>query len=103
MINKLSIERPLDISRGRNTAFHLKCCIIGVVTPFQRTPRGIWGLTIGRSRVFFLMRFEGVVVVFAMYRKGRNTATREDMILAPRRVVHFMCSGKLRDRVNGER
>ena len=34
-------------------------------------------------------------------RKGRNPATGEDMILRPRRVVTFKCSGKLRDRVNG--
>jgi len=36
-------------------------------------------------------------------RRGRNPATGEDMILVPRRVVTFRCSGKLRDRVNGER
>ncbi len=34
-------------------------------------------------------------------RKGRNPATGEDMTLAPRRVVTFKCSGKLRARVNG--
>ena len=33
-------------------------------------------------------------------RKGRNPATGEDMMLAPRRVVTFRCSGKLKDRVN---
>ena len=33
-------------------------------------------------------------------RKGRNPATGEDMMLAPRRVVTFRCSGKLRDRIN---
>ncbi len=36
-------------------------------------------------------------------RRGRNPATGGDMILAPRRVVTFRCSGKLRERVNGER
>jgi integration host factor subunit alpha len=36
-------------------------------------------------------------------RKGRNPATGEDMMLAPRRVVTFKCSGKLRDRLNGKR
>ena len=35
-------------------------------------------------------------------RKGRNPATGEAMMLAPRRVVTFKCSGKLRDKVNGE-
>ena len=33
-------------------------------------------------------------------RKGRNPATNEEMILPPRRVVTFKCSGKLRDLVN---
>lgn len=35
-------------------------------------------------------------------RKGRNPATGEDMILAPRKVVTFKCSGKLRDKINRE-
>ena len=34
-------------------------------------------------------------------RRGRNPATGEDMMLEPRKVVTFKCSGKLRDRVNG--
>ena len=33
-------------------------------------------------------------------RKGRNPSTGEDMMLAPRRVVTFRCSRKLRDRIN---
>lgn len=33
-------------------------------------------------------------------RKGRNPATGDDLMLRPRRVVTFKCSGKLRDRVN---
>ncbi len=36
-------------------------------------------------------------------RRGRNPATGEDLMLAPRKVVTFKCSGKLRDRVNGKR
>jgi integration host factor subunit alpha len=35
-------------------------------------------------------------------RRGRNPATGEDMMLEPRRVVTFKCSGKLRDRINGK-
>ena len=35
-------------------------------------------------------------------RKGRNPATGEDLMLAPRRVVTFKCSGRLRERVNAE-
>ena len=34
-------------------------------------------------------------------RRGRNPATGGDMMLAPRKVVTFKCSGKLRDMVNG--
>ena len=34
-------------------------------------------------------------------RRGRNPATGGDMMLAPRKVVTFRCSGKLRERVNG--
>ncbi|UCD31264.1 MAG: integration host factor subunit alpha [Desulfobacterales bacterium] len=34
-------------------------------------------------------------------RKGRNPATGEDMMLEPRKVVTFKCSGKLRDKLNG--
>jgi integration host factor subunit alpha len=33
-------------------------------------------------------------------RRGRNPATGENLMLAPRRVVTFKCSGKLRDKVN---
>jgi integration host factor subunit alpha len=33
-------------------------------------------------------------------RRGRNPATGDDLMLAPRRVVTFKCSGKLRDRIN---
>lgn len=33
-------------------------------------------------------------------RKGRNPATKKEMMLEPRRVVIFKCSIKLRDRVN---
>ena len=36
-------------------------------------------------------------------RKGRNPATGEDMMLAPRRVVTFKWSGKLRSKLNGKR
>ena len=35
-------------------------------------------------------------------RRGRNPATGEDLMLEPRRVVTFTCSGKLRDKVIGE-
>jgi len=33
-------------------------------------------------------------------RKGRNPATGKSMMLNPRRVIIFRCSGKLRDQIN---
>jgi integration host factor subunit alpha len=33
-------------------------------------------------------------------RRGRNPATGNAMILAPRKVVTFKCSGKLKDMIN---
>ena len=33
-------------------------------------------------------------------RKGRDPATGKDLMLAPRKVVTFKCSGLLRERVN---
>ena len=35
-------------------------------------------------------------------RRGRNPATGEDMILEPRKVVTFKCSGRLRNKINGK-
>ena len=35
-------------------------------------------------------------------RRGRNPATGDDMMLSPRRVVTFKCSGKLRDKINDQ-
>ena len=34
-------------------------------------------------------------------RRGRNPATGEELMLDPRKVITFKCSGKLRKRVNG--
>lgn len=33
-------------------------------------------------------------------RRGRNPATGDDMMLSPRQVITFKCSGKLRERIN---
>ena len=35
-------------------------------------------------------------------RRGRNPATGDDLILRERKVVTFKCSGKLRDKINGQ-
>jgi integration host factor subunit alpha len=36
-------------------------------------------------------------------RRGRNPATGKDMMLPPRRVVTFQCSGKLREKINSHK
>lgn len=36
-------------------------------------------------------------------RRGRNPATGGDMMLAPRKIVSFKCSEKLRDKINSKR
>jgi integration host factor subunit alpha len=33
-------------------------------------------------------------------RRGRNPATRSDLVLRARRIVTFKCSGKLRNKIN---
>jgi len=35
-------------------------------------------------------------------RRGWNPATGEDLMLEPRRVVTFKCSGRLRERINNQ-
>jgi integration host factor subunit alpha len=35
-------------------------------------------------------------------RRGRNPSTGEDMMLKPRKVMTFRCSGKLRKKINGQ-
>jgi len=35
-------------------------------------------------------------------RRGRNPATGDDLMLKKRKVVTFKCSGKLRDKINGQ-
>ncbi|MBW2107398.1 MAG: integration host factor subunit alpha [Deltaproteobacteria bacterium] len=34
-------------------------------------------------------------------RRGRNPQTAEEIVLRPRRIVTFRCSGVLRDKING--
>jgi integration host factor subunit alpha len=36
-------------------------------------------------------------------RRGRNPQSGEPILLPPRKVVSFKCSGKLREKINGEK
>ena len=46
--------------------------------------------------------FGKLCVRYKNERKGRNPATGDDMMLKPRRIVTFKCSGKLREKISGE-
>ena len=48
-----------------------------------------------------ISNFDKFCVNHKKERRGRNPATGDAMMLAPRKVVTFKCSGKLRAKVNG--
>ena len=56
--------------------------------------------TLASGENFLISGFGKFCVKEKRERKGRNPETGEDMILAPRRVVTYRCSGKLRDKIN---
>ncbi len=57
--------------------------------------------TLASSEDVMISRFGKFCVKEKKERKGRNPATGESMMLEPRKIVTFRCSGKLRDRING--
>ena len=59
--------------------------------------------TLGSGEDVLVSGFGKFCVKTKHERRGRNPATGEDMMLEPRRVVTFKCSGRLRDKVNGKR
>jgi integration host factor subunit alpha len=58
--------------------------------------------TLGSAEDVMISGFGKFCVKEKNERKGRNPATGDDLMLAPRKVVTFKCSGKLRDRINGK-
>ena len=56
--------------------------------------------TLGSGEDVLISGFGKFYIKEKAERRGRNPATGEAMMLAPRKVVRFRCSGKLRDRVN---
>ena len=57
--------------------------------------------TLGSGEDILISGFGKFSVNDKRERKGRNPATGEDLMLDPRRVVTFKCSGKLREKVDG--
>jgi len=58
--------------------------------------------TLGSGEDVLISNFGKFCVKEKAERKGRNPATGDDLMLEPRKVVTFRCSGKLRERVNGQ-
>ena len=57
--------------------------------------------TLASGEDVLISRFGKFEVKSKKARRGRNPHTGENLMLVPRRVVKFRCSGKLRDKVNG--
>jgi len=57
--------------------------------------------TLGKSEDVLISGFGKFCVKHKKQRRGRNPATGADLILNERKVVTFKCSGKLRDKVDG--
>ncbi len=62
---------------------------------------GIMKSTLASGEDVLISGFGKFCVKQKKERKGRNPATGEDLMLAPRKVVTFKCSGKLRKRIGG--
>ena len=57
--------------------------------------------TLGSGEDVMISGFGKFCVKEKAERRGRNPATGGDLMLAPRKVVTFKCSGKFRDKING--
>jgi integration host factor subunit alpha len=64
------------------------------------TMLGIIKKTLASGEDVMISRFGKFCVKQKKERKGRNPETGEDMMIPPRKVVTFRCSGKLRERVD---
>ena len=57
--------------------------------------------TLAAGEDVLISGFGKFCVKYKRERRGRNPATGGDMILRPRKVVAFRCSGILRKKING--
>jgi integration host factor subunit alpha len=57
--------------------------------------------TLGKSEDVLISGFGKFCVKDKKQRRGRNPATGADLILNERKVVTFKCSGKLRNKIDG--
>lgn len=69
-------------------------------TELVETLLGIIKDTLGNGEDILISGFGKFCIKNKKSRRGRNPATGADLILEPRKVVTFKCSGKLRDKIN---
>ena len=70
-------------------------------TETVETLLGVMKSTLASGEDVLISGFGKFCVKQKKERKGRNPATGGDMMLAPRKVVTFKCSGILRKRISG--
>jgi len=101
----------IDIQKGATTMTLTKAQIVGSIQEqlgFTKTQSietvetlfEIMKKTLESGEDVLISNFGKFCVRDKRERRGRNPATGDDMMLQPRRVVTFNCSGKLRERVN---
>ena len=86
---KDSIQNQLNISKTQSSA---------LVESFLETIKE----TLESGEDVMISGFGKFSVQNKNERRGRNPQTGEDIMIEPRKVVSFTCSGRLRDQINGD-
>jgi integration host factor subunit alpha len=85
-----------SIQQGTGASLNQACQLV-------ETTLGIIKTTLATGEDVLVSGFGRFRVREKNARKGRNPATGEDMMLKPRKVVTFTCSGKMKERLNGSK
>jgi integration host factor subunit alpha len=91
-LTKKQMARSIQ-QQGNGTSFKQACQLV-------ETTLGIIKTTLAGGEDVMISGFGKFRVNEKSARRGRNPATGEAMMLKPRRVVTFQCSGKLKEKVN---
>ncbi len=84
-----SVHNHLNLPRNRSA--HLVESVLEIIKK-----------TLASGEDVMICRFGKFYVLDKKERRGRNFQSGEDLMLGARRVVGFKCSGKLKERMNGE-
>ena len=85
-----SVAREIGLPKSQAT--HAVQCLVDIIKD-----------TLASGEDVLISGFGKFCVHEKSERRGRNPATGDAMVLPPRRVVTFKCSGKLRSKCNGKR